>query len=113
MIGLRKPVFDPRVCRVAVASFFPVTEFVLGEEFEFLDELGALPCVEFGNDHTRWAAMIGGNRFSLELGREEDITVVEDVERRVGGVSVVGGLEHKIGIGGRFDEIEKIGEGDT
>ena len=76
--------FFPRIGGVGVAADLPEAEFVLGKESDAVDELRALPRVEFGNDHAGRAAVFARERSAVEARRDQNIIVDAGGEWRVG-----------------------------
>lgn len=54
---VRKSVIGPWVGGGGVASFFPITGLVFFGELDGLEKLGAFPCVELGQEESRWASV--------------------------------------------------------
>ena len=47
----------PRFRGIGITSLLPEARFVTGEEFDFVNPLRALPCVQLRRDHAAWAAV--------------------------------------------------------
>ena len=63
----REAIFRPGIGGVAVTAHFPEAELVFRGELDRLDELGAFPGVELGNDDPGRAAVLARDRFAVEL----------------------------------------------
>src|SRR4051795_9919357 len=88
--SLREALFLPRVGVVVVAVALPETELIVVEELEAADPLAALPEVFLGDDQAERVAVLELERLAPEGVGEEDVVVIEDGERDVGRVALLG-----------------------
>src|SRR3954463_7352971 len=96
--AVAEALFLPRVGVVVVAVPLPEAELVVVEELQPADPLAALPEVLLRNEEAARVAVVQLERLAVERVREQDIVVVQDRERDVGGVALLG-VRHDVGRG--------------
>src|SRR3954447_457344 len=96
--SLREALFLPRVGVVVVAVPLPEAELVVVEELQAADPLAALPEVLLRDEEAERVAVLQLERLAVERVREQDIVVVQDRERDIGGVALLG-VGHDVGRG--------------
>src|SRR5438445_1566914 len=75
------PVLGQRIRRVAVPADLPVSEFFLVRERDGPHPLRALVCVAFRHEEPDGSSVFDRERLAVPLVREQDVGIVEDVER--------------------------------
>src|SRR5438309_10196449 len=78
-------VVSPRMCRVAVAAQFPVSETVLRQHFDAADPLRALPGVDLWRDDPDGPTVLDSERLAFGGVHEQPVVRQLLVERRGGG----------------------------
>src|SRR4026208_397916 len=78
--------FLPRISVVVVAVALPEAELVVVEELQTADPLRALPEIALGDEQAERIAVLRLERLAVERVREQDVVVIEDGQRQVGGV---------------------------
>ena len=84
------PLFLPRIGVVVVAVALPEAELVVVEELEATDPLAALPEIPLRDQQPERVAVFGLERRPAERVGQQDVVVIEDRERDVGGVALLG-----------------------
>ena len=82
--------FLPRIGVVVVAVALPEAELVVVEELEPADPLAALPEVALWHEQSKRIAVFELERLAAERVGQEHVVIVEDPERQVGGVALLG-----------------------
>src|SRR5450756_392499 len=85
--------FLPRVSVVVVAVALPEAADVVVQEFQPADPLRALPEVPLRHHEAERVAVVWLQRLALVAVRQQDVRVVEDLERHVRGVALLGVYE--------------------
>src|SRR5690242_9981902 len=87
---LAEAFFLPRIGVVVVAVALPEAELIVIEELETADPLGALPEIPLRYEQAERVTMFGLERLAVEGVGEEHVVVVEDLDRQVRGVALLG-----------------------
>src|SRR5215203_5128310 len=87
--SLGETLFLPGIGVVVVAVALPEAEAVGRRQLEAPDPLRALPEVALRDDEAERVAVLQLERLALEGVGEQDVVVVEDLERQVGRVALL------------------------
>src|SRR4051812_29778961 len=91
--SVAEALFLPEVGVVVVAVALPEAQSVFGQELEPADPFRALPEVALRKHESERVAMLGLERLTGERVGEDDVVVIEDLERHVGRVALLGVLD--------------------
>src|SRR5947207_158008 len=110
---LRKPVLRPGIGGVTVATDFPETRLIFGNEFNCANKLGPFPTIKLRDNHARGAAVIARNRFAIELRGHERIVIERVFDSDIGGIAIVTAKENMTYFRFRFHNFRQREKGDT
>src|SRR5262249_21781062 len=100
--------FHPGVGVVVVAVALPEAELVMVEELEAAEPLGALPEVALRHEEAERVAVLELERLAVEGVGEKDVVVIEDRQRQVRGVALLGVGDNVADVRAELGELEDV-----